>query len=85
MGYFYDINLITQGYLNIWLAAYAPFRGYAIIFYMLIAEIIILITELIAFLFFAKEHTCRRRALFVVFANIVSFIAGGYLITYLPL
>ncbi|PHS32057.1 MAG: hypothetical protein COA82_09600 [Alkaliphilus sp.] len=82
---FIIINLVTQGYLNIWLATSAPFRGYGLIISMILAEAIILITELIVFLVFTKEHSRRRRALFVILANIISFIAGGHLISVLPL
>lgn len=81
---FFIINLVTQGALNIWINGFPPITSYLIII-LLFAEIIILITEIFLFAIFVKEHSMGRRILYVVVANILSLIAGGFIITLLPL
>jgi len=78
------INLITQGSLNIWINSVVPTQGY-IIFGLIFGEIFIVIAETIAFLLFVKEHKKLRRVLYILTANFVSLIAGGYIITILPI
>jgi hypothetical protein len=81
---FLIINLITQGVLNIWLnGSFTPLDSY-IIFSMIFGEILVLIVEMIAFLIFVKEHHRLRIASYVIIANLLSLVAGGYLITVLP-
>lgn len=81
---FLIINLLTQGGLNIWINGFAPLSGY-IILTMIFGEILVFIAELIAFLIFIKEHRNLRTALYVLTANLLSLIAGGYIITVLPI
>jgi len=81
---FLIINLITQGVLNIWINSFTPIQGY-IIFGLIFGEIFILIAEIIAFLMFVKEHNSLRKVIYILTANLVSLIAGGYIITILPI
>jgi hypothetical protein len=52
---------------------------------MIFAEVFIFIIEMAVFLLFIKEHRCWRTAGYVLIANLLSLILGGYLITVLPL
>lgn len=81
---FLIINLVTQGLLNIWLNSYSPLGGY-VIFSLLIGELGVFLTELIAFPVTVREHRPLRTVLYVLTANLLSLIAGGFLITVLPL
>jgi len=49
------------------------------------SEILVFITEIIAFLMCCKENTRLRKVLYVFTANFISLIAGGYIITILPI
>ena len=80
---FFVVNLLTQGLLNIWINTFGPLGSYIIIVLFFI-EILILLFELAAFLLLVKEHRRLRTLLFVLTANIISFIAGGFMITVLP-
>lgn len=81
---FIIVNLITQGILNIVLAGnLSPLNSY-LIFDLIGGEIVVFIVEIIAFLSLVDEHGRLRTALFVILANSLSLIAGGYLITVLP-
>lgn len=81
---FLCINLLTQGVLNIWLNGFTPMTSY-LIFQLIIGEFHVFVAELVAFLVFIKEHSRRRTALYVITANFISLIAGGYLISILPI
>ncbi|WP_313340448.1 hypothetical protein [Sedimentibacter sp.] len=78
------INLVTQGALNIWISGFTPLMSYAI-FTLIFGEIFVFIAELIAFLYFCKEHERLRKVLYVLTANFASLIVGGYIITILPI
>ena len=80
---FIVINMITQTALNIYINSYMSIMGYYIIS-IFIAEIYILIAELIGFKLFLKEGRGIKRNIYVVLANIVSFILGGYILMMLP-
>ncbi len=81
---FLVINLVTQAFVNIWLiSGFNPLQSY-MIFMLVLAEILVFIFELIAFLLSVKEHGKLRTAGYVMAANLLSLIAGGYLITVLP-
>jgi hypothetical protein len=81
---FLVINLLTQGALNIWLSTYSiPVNSY-IILLLFFGEILVLTAEMIGFLLFIKEHRRLRTAFYVLVANLVSLVAGGYLIMMLP-
>lgn len=81
---FLIINLLTQGGLNIALNHdVTPFSSYSI-FNLIFMEFLVLALELPAFLTAVKEHRKRRRAAYVLIANLASLVLGGYLITVLP-
>lgn len=82
---FLIINLLTQGALNIWLSTFNLDNGYGIFFALVFAEIIIIIVELIAFFMSIKEKNKIILFIHVILANVLSFVLGGYLITWLPL
>lgn len=80
---FLIINLITQGVLNWALSTGSIIGGYRI-FGLILMEILVLAIEIPAVIIGIKEHKKGRRALFALAANILSFIAGGLMITLLP-
>lgn len=80
---FLIINLVTQGWLNIAVSGARPYDSYLILG-LIIYEFLILIAELIAFPLAVREHKAGRTLLYVIAANLLSLIAGGYLITVLP-
>ncbi len=85
---FLTVNLVTQGVLFIWLNSLytSPLSGdFYIILTMIFAEILIFIVEMTVFLIFIKEHRRLRTAGYVLVANLLSLILGGYLITALPI
>lgn len=81
---FLIINLITQGTLNIWLNGFAPSQSYLIL-NLIFSEFFVFVFEIAAFLKFVKEHKKLRIVLYVLIANLLSLIAGGYIITILPI
>ena len=78
------INMITQGTLNIWINGFFPVSSYMFIA-LIFAEIFVLIGELIGFRIFLKELHKRDRILYVIVANILSLVIGGFIITNLPI
>jgi len=87
---FLAVNLVTQTLLNIWINVHFDpldsFVAYRVIFW----EVLIIIIELITFIGFVKEKDewkrgILRAGLYVIVANILSFIVGGFLITLLPI
>lgn len=77
-------NLVTQGALNIWLNnEAAPLSSY-LIFTLIVGEIVVFAAEMIAMPIFIKEHKKGRVLICTFAANLVSLVAGGYLITVLP-
>ncbi|WP_041720471.1 hypothetical protein [Alkaliphilus metalliredigens] len=81
---FLMINLVTQGALNIWINGFPPMQSY-ILFSLIFAEIIIISAEIFAFLMFIKEHSRSVKVSYVIAANVLSLIVGGYIITILPI
>jgi len=63
---------------------FIPIQGY-IIFGLIFGEILIFIAEIVAFLLFIKEHNSLRKVLYILTANFISLIAGGYIIRILPI
>jgi len=78
------INLGTQGALNIWINGASPLQSY-IILSLIFAEIRIFIVESFAYLVSVKERNSLITFLYVIVANFLSLVAGGYLITKLPI
>lgn len=84
---FLAVNLVTQGTLFICLNGLSstPLSGNMyIILTMIAAEILIFIVEMVVFLIFVKEHRRWRTAGYVLTANLLSLVLGGFLITLLP-
>ena len=79
---FLAVNLVTQAGLHLWIAADLISIGDSALQYMvlLVAEVPILLVELIAYVFLLKEHSGLRRAACAACANITSYAVG-----YLPL
>ena len=80
---FLIINIITQGALNIWLNGSAPLASY-LFFSLIFMEFFVIIAEIIGFLAILKERGRGRTLLYVIAANLLSLLAGGYIITVLP-
>jgi hypothetical protein len=77
-------NAITLAFINIWfIGSFAPLESYATLSLMF-GEFLVFIFELIAFSIFVNEHSRWRTAGYVMAANLLSWIIGGYLITILP-
>ncbi len=84
---FLAINIVTHGTLNIWLnSGTTLIPSYLVfsIFRLLIGEVLVFATEIMAFTIFVKEHKERRIMIYTFVANLISLIVGGYLITALP-
>lgn len=81
---FIVINIITQGALNIWINGFSPVGSYLIIS-LIFGEMFVFIAEIFAFLLFVQEHRLLRTFLYVLIANFLSLIAGGYIISILPI
>jgi hypothetical protein len=77
-------NIITQAGLNIWLnASTTPWQSY-VIFSLIFGEFLVFIVEIIVLLLLIREFPRWRTAVYVVVANLVSLIAGGFILTILP-
>ena len=81
---FLAINLVTQGALNIWLNSGGSLMPSYLIFSLIIGEVFVFAAEMIAFPIFIKEHKKSRILIYVFIANLISLIAGGYIISILP-
>jgi hypothetical protein len=81
---FTAVNLVTQGALNIWLSGGGfQIRSYLILG-LIFMEVFVLAAEMTAMPILIKEHKSGRVLIYTAAANIASLIAGGYIITYLP-
>lgn len=78
------INLLTQGALNIWLNGFNPLDGY-LIAVLIFGEFLVFMVEIAAFSLLVKEHRSLRTISYVLLANLLSLIVGGYVITILPI
>jgi hypothetical protein len=81
---FFVVNIITQGALNIWLNVEGSLMPSYLFITLVIGEILVFAVELVAFPLLIKEHKNSRIFIYVFVANLVSLIAGGYLISFLP-
>jgi hypothetical protein len=74
-------NLITQGFLYIWLnkTVYPSFHSYVTLD-LIFGEFGVLIIEIIVFLIFVRERPRLMTFSYVILANLASLIAGGFLI-----
>lgn len=80
---FLAINIITQSMLNIYINTMDVAISYPIII-LVMAEFWVFIAEGIGFPILLQEKTKGQRILYVLIANSISLIAGGYLLTWLP-
>lgn len=81
---FICINLITQGYLNFWLNNENLLNLHYIGLSLFMGEIIVFLVEMILFPLLICEHKKTRSVGYAFTANFVSLIAGGFLISLLP-
>ena len=81
---FLAINLMTQIGLNIYINSVDVAASYPIIIY-LFGEFWVFFAEIIVFSVLVKERKLLKRIAYAFIANMVSLIAGGYLLTWLPL
>ena len=81
---FFAINLVTQGVLNIWLNGGNAFLAPYLVLALFIGEAFVFGAEMIAFPMLLKEHNKGRIITYVFIANALSLVAGGYIISVLP-
>lgn len=81
---FLAINLVTQGALNIWLNSGGSLIPSYLIFSLIIGEVFVFAVEMFAFPIFIQEHKKSRSLIYAFIANLISLIAGGYIISVLP-
>ncbi|HBV88688.1 MAG TPA: hypothetical protein DEF42_19100 [Desulfosporosinus sp.] len=81
---FLTINLVTQGALNLWLNNGGSLIPSYLLIALIFGEFFVFVAELIAFPYFIKEHKKSRIMIYVIIANLLSLIAGGYIISVLP-
>lgn len=81
---FLAINLVTQGALNIWLNRAGSLMPSYLIISLIIGEFFVFASEMIAFPIFIEEHNKSRILIYAFITNLVSLIAGGYIISVLP-
>jgi hypothetical protein len=82
---FLAINIVTQGTLNIWLNSLNSLMHSYFIFYLFFGEIFVFAAEIMAFPIFMKEYNRSRNMLYAFVANAVSFVAGSFMISLLPI
>ncbi len=79
-----QIDLFTQGWLNIIINAYSFTTGYwYIVLYL--AEFVIFLCEALAFYIFVREHKTWKRLVYSLIANAASLALGMVLISNLPI
>lgn len=81
---FLTINLITQGALNVLLNSGGSLMPSYLIFGLIFGEIFVFGIEMITLPMLIKEHKKRRILIYTFIGNLISLIAGGYIITVLP-
>ncbi|MDF2544231.1 MAG: hypothetical protein K0S47_3949 [Herbinix sp.] len=81
---FLIINLVTQGSLNIWLGIEASLMSSYLIFALIIGEFFVFVAEMIAFPIFIDEFGKTHTVVYAFVGNLISLIAGGYIISLLP-
>lgn len=81
---FLAVNLVTQGALNIWLNSGGSLIPSYLILSLIIGEVFVFTAEMITLPIIIKEHKKSRIISYAFIANLVSLIAGGYIISVLP-
>jgi hypothetical protein len=82
---FLGLNLATQFTLWLWLNGTSPFHVGYVVLILFFAEALIFIIEMIGFLILVNEHRRIRTAVYVIVANVLSLLAGIFLISALPI
>ena len=79
---FLIVNLVTQAGLHLWIGSGAMAAGSHPLYYLvlIVAEVPILLVELVVYVFLLQEHSRLRRAAYAACANVASYALG-----YLPL
>lgn len=74
-------NLITQGFLYVWLnkMVYPSYQAYTIL-YLIFGEFWVFIIEIFAFVIPIRERRRLETFLYVLMANLISLFAGGFLV-----
>ncbi len=78
------VNVLTQIGMYIWLSQNFIFLEPYILLDFVIAEILVLVIEIIAFVILLREHGRLRAFSYAFISNIFSLFAGGYLLMTLP-
>ena len=81
---FVIFNLMTQFLLAWYLYKQVLDLNYLFNLGLMIIEVIIVAVEALLFSVFVKEYRISRGLIYVVFANILSFVAGFMLLRHLP-
>ncbi|EHQ88656.1 hypothetical protein [Desulfosporosinus youngiae] len=81
---FLAVNLVTQGALNIWLNYGGSLLPSYLLINLIVGEFFVFAAELIGLAYLIREHSPCRVRIYVVAANVLSLIAGGYIISVLP-
>ena len=81
---FLVVNLLTQGVLNIWLNNGGSLMPSYLLIALVIGEVFVLGAEMFALPLFIEEHKKSRILIFAIVANLASLVAGGYIISVLP-
>ena len=77
---FLIVNLATQAGLHLWIGSGAMAAGSHPLYYLvlIVAEVPILLVEMLAYMFLLKEHGKARRALYALCANAASYALGYF-------
>ena len=77
---FLIVNLATQAGLHLWIGSGAMAAGSHLLYYLvlIVAEVPILLVEMLAYMFLLKEHGKGRRALYALCANAASYALGYF-------
>lgn len=81
---FLVVNLLTQGVLNIWLNNGGSLMPSYLLIALVIGEVFVFGAEVIALPLLIEEHKKSRILICVIVANLASLVAGGYIISVLP-
>lgn len=81
---FFVVNLVTQGVLNVLLDGGEFHMAAYLVLVLVMVEAFVFGAEMIAFPLLLKEHSKKRIFTYVLIANFMSLIAGGYIISVLP-
>ncbi|MBN2794657.1 MAG: hypothetical protein JXR88_04575 [Clostridia bacterium] len=82
---FLIVNLITQGFLNIWLSlSMHPLESYLLLI-LIFGEFFVFLVEFVTITPLVHEHSYKRNLITVFLANSVSLYVGGIMIQHLPI